>query len=176
MARRLARSLAVPLALAALVAAGGACHKAQQSDAAAARPTAAVWADVLAQRDALHQIMTKPLEDVTHADCAQVGADARQLEALMRELTASVAADKSQSEGHLRALGDVLGLTDQTITKIRETALSEMPGAWDKLRFPLDQALRAVESYFTADQLGGESVVRRPGFEASPPPTAASPV
>jgi hypothetical protein len=147
MARRLARSLAVTVTLAALVAAGGACRKTGENTAAAPRSIAAVWADILGQRDAMHELMTKALEDVTHEDCAQVGAGARQLESLMNELTASVASDKSQTEGHLRALGEILGLVGQTVTKIRETALAEMPGAWPKLRFPLDQSLRDVETF-----------------------------
>jgi hypothetical protein len=172
----MARRLALSLSLAALVASGVACHKAQETDARTPRPTTTVWADILAQRDAMHVLMTKELEDVTHEDCAQLGADSRKIEDLMGELRASVAADKNQSEGHLRALGDVLGQTDQTVAKIRESALNETPGAWAKLRFPLDQSLRSVETYFTAEQLGDQSVVHRPGFEASPPPSGASPI
>jgi hypothetical protein len=176
MARRLARSLAVSISIAALVVAGGACRKGKETAAAAPRPIAAVWSDILAQRDAMHALMTKELEDVTHEDCAQLGADSRKIESLMSELTASVAADKNQTEGHLRALGDVLGQTGQAVAKIRETALAEMPGAWVKLRFPFDQSLRDVETYFTADELGGQSVVQRPDFEATPPPAGVSPI
>ncbi|HXX48460.1 MAG TPA: hypothetical protein VEN47_09545 [Myxococcota bacterium] len=176
MARRVARSLAVSLALAALLAAGSACHKAKEADAAAPRATASVWADVLTARDAMHAIMAKPLEDVTHADCAELGVEARKVDALMSELTATVAADKDQSEGHLRAIGDVLGLTNQVLVKIRESALAETPGTWEKLRFPFDQSLHSVETYFTADQLGGQSVVRRPGYETTPLPPPLSPV
>jgi len=176
MARRVARSLAVSLALAALLAASSACHKAKEAGAAAPRSTAAVWADILTARDAMHAIMAKPLEDVTHADCTELGVEARKFDGLMGELTAAVAADKNQTEGHLRAVGDVLGLTNQVLAKIRESATGEMPGMWEKLRFPFDQALHSVEAYFTPDQLGGQSVVQRPGFEAKPQPAAPSPI
>ncbi|HXZ85732.1 MAG TPA: hypothetical protein VEI82_09600 [Myxococcota bacterium] len=176
MTRPLTRSLVLSIALAALLAAGGACSRKAAESGAARRPTAAVWTDILAQRDAIHAIMAKDLEDVTHDDCAQLGADSRKLEDLMRELTASVAADKSQTEGHLRALSDALGLVGQTLNAVRESALAEAPGKWVKLRFPLDQSLRTVETYFSADELGGQSVVHRPDFETSPPPEALSPV
>ncbi len=61
-------------------------------------------------------------------------------------------------------------------TKIRESALAEAPGQWVQLRFPLDQSLRAVESYFTPEELGGQSVAARPNFESKPPPAALSPI
>jgi len=131
---------------------------------------------VLNQRDAIHAIMVKELEAVTHQDCADLGADGRQVDALLTELTAAIAADKTQTEGHLRALGDVLTRVSQAVQKIRESALAEAPGMWVKLRFPFDQSLRDVETYFTPEQLGGESVVRRPGFETTPPPAGLSPI
>jgi hypothetical protein len=176
MARRIARSLALSLSLAAVVFAGSACRKPKETASGPTRPVAAVWADVLAQRDAIHGIMVKELEAVTHQDCADLGADARKLDGLVTELTAAVSADKTQTEGHLRAVGDVLNRVSASVQKIRESALAEAPGMWVKLRFPFDQALRDVETYFSPEQLGGESVVRRPGFEVTPPPAGLSPV
>ena len=65
---------------------------------------------------------------------------------------------------------------EASLAKIRESALAEAPGQWINLRYPLDQSLRAVESYFTPEELGGQSVVARPDFEVKPQPAALSPI
>ncbi|HTO70306.1 MAG TPA: hypothetical protein VMR31_10635 [Myxococcota bacterium] len=177
MTRRLARVVSVSIALAALVAGGAACSRKSAPEAAGAnRPLSAIWPEVLAQRDIMHEIMLKPLEDVTHEDCAKVGAASRQLGALVKELTITVSLDKTLTEGRLRMLGDLLNRLDLAITKVRESALDEAPGLWVKLRFPLDQTLHDLESMFSAADLGGQSVVTRPGYETQPAPEGVSPI
>lgn len=178
MQRRSAVYLAVSLSLA--VALGAGCSRSRDSkpaDAAApgTRPLAAIWADVLTQRDVMHLLFIKPLEDVTHEDCAALGASARRLDQLMTELSNRVGGTSGQGEGRLRAIGEVLTRITAVISKARESALAESPGAWVKLRYPLDQSLRDFETYFTADDLG-ESVMSRPGFETTAPPEALSPI
>ena len=42
----------------------------------------AIWAEVLAQRDKIQAIIAKELEDVTHEDCAALGAAARRVDEL----------------------------------------------------------------------------------------------
>ena len=176
MQSRFAVSAAVAVSLAVLL--GGGCSRSSDSKppAAQARSVGDIWAEALAQRDAMHIVFMKDLEDVTHEDCAAVGASARRLDDLYSELVSVRGASKSKDEGKLRTLGDVLVRATGVTAKLRETALSEAPGAWVNLRFPLDQSLREVESYLSPDDLRGESVVSRPGFETKPPPAPLSPI
>ena len=179
MPRRFSQCFAVPLSLVAVLAVG--CSRAGDSkpgDKAVpgTRPIAAIWADVLGQRDTIHSIFTKDLESVTHEDCAALGASARRVDELTTELVSHVGGTSGQSDTRLRALGDAIARMAAVFAKVRETALSEAPGAFVNLRYPVDQSLRQVESYFSADDLGNESVLNRPGFETQPPPPAASPI
>jgi hypothetical protein len=180
MQRRFAVKLTVALSLAALLGIG--CSRSGDSKApsdaaiAGTRTIAAIWADVLTQRDVIHLIFVKDLEDVTHEDCSAVGAAARRLDELYSELASHVSAKGGQAEGPMRALGDVTMRASGVVAKVRETALAEAPGAWANLRYPLDQSLRELESYFTADELAQESVMNRPGFEAKPPEAPVSPI
>jgi len=177
---RFAVNLAVAVSLAALLGAG--CSRSGDSAApkdaeiAGTRPMAAIWADILTQRDAIHMIFVEDLEEVSHADCDAVGASARRIDALYSELVNHIGAKSGQGEGRLRAIGDVVTRASGVIAKVRESAVAEAPGLWVTLRYPLDQSLRELESYFTADDLGQESVMNRPGFEASPPPASLSPI
>lgn len=178
MHRRCAVNLAVALSLVALL--GAACSRSGDSKPATAgkttRSIAAIWADVLTQRDQIHLIFVENLEDVTHEDCAALGASARSIDELLSELVNQMSAKSGQGDGRLRAIGDVVSRTTGVLSKIRETALAESPGAWPNLRYPLDQGLRELETYFTADDLAQESVMNRPGFETKPIPPPLSPI
>lgn len=176
MQSRFAVSAAVAVSLAVLL--GGGCSRSSDSKPPApqARSLADIWVDALTQRDAIHLVFMKELEEITHEDCAAVGASARRLDELFSELVNVLGATSGQDEGKLRTIGDVLTRASAVTAKVRETALAEAPGAWVNLRFPLDQALREVESYLNPDDLRGESVVNRPGFETKPPPAPLSPI
>ena len=180
MQSRFAATLAVAVSLAALLGAG--CSRSgdpvpsKGAEIARTRPMAAIWADVLTQRDAIHMILVKDLEEVSHADCDAVGASARRIDDLYSELVNNIGAKSGEDEGRLRSIGDAVTRASGVIAKVRESAIAEAPGLWVILRYPLDQSLRELESYFTADDLGQESVMNRPGFEASPPPASLSPI
>jgi hypothetical protein len=124
----------------------------------------------------MQDLMAKPLEEVTHEDCAALGAAARRVDELTADILSTVPTMPDQTEGKLRALGDVIIHMQGATGKIRESALAEAPGQWIGLRFPLDEALRSVESYFTPEDLGGQSVAARPNYEAKPQPAALSPI
>jgi hypothetical protein len=176
MHRRVTVNLALSLALAALFAAG--CSRSGDSTAAKApdKSLADLWARVLTQRDQMHIAFMKPIEDVTHEDCASVGAAGRRMDELFGDLVNVIGAQSGRDAGRLRSLGDVITHASQIVAQVREAGLNEAPGAWPALRYPLDQSLRAIEAFFTADELGNESVTQRPGFETSPLPTPPSPV
>jgi hypothetical protein len=173
---RIARLSTVSLALALAVLAGACSRQAKQEAKPGERTLAAIWGDVLARRDSLHELMTKPLEDVTHEDCAKVRDDAREVGDLMQEFGAALTRGNGLPEGQLRTMGEVVTSVAQVAAQIRAQALNEAPGSFVKLRYPFDQSLRQVESYLSADDLGGQSVVRRPDFETSPPPEGLSPI
>jgi hypothetical protein len=180
MLRRTAVNLAIVLSLAALLAAG--CSRSGDSKPPAdkaiggTRPVAEIWADVLAERDKIHEAFVKELEAVTHEDCAAVGASAQRLDALYTELVNHLGARSGDDLGRMRQLGDAIRGASAVVQKVRESALAEAPGSWPPLRFPFDRSLRDVERYFTAEELASGSVVNRPGFEAAPPPAARSPI
>jgi hypothetical protein len=177
MSSRSAVFAAVAVSLAALVGAG--CSRSSDSpkpEAAAVRAVGDIWVDVLVQRDVIHLVFMKELEVVSHEDCAEVGAAARRMDDLFTELTNALGGMTSADAGRARSLGEVLTRTTGVIAKVRETALAEAPGAWPALRFPLDASLREVESYLNPDDLRGESVMRRPGFETKPLPEPLSPI
>ena len=163
------------LALAALLVAGcGRGHEASKANAA--RTLAQIWPEVLKQRDAIHAIFMKPLEDVTHQDCADLGAAARQIDALTSELGNAIGAPGEVDGGRMRVIGGAVTRISSVTQRIREMALAEAPGAWPELRFPLDQSLRTFEVSFKPDELGGDSVALRKDFETEPLPAPLSPV
>jgi hypothetical protein len=177
MKRRLAVRLALSLGLVAALAAAGCSRSGEEpKKPSAVRPLSAIWPEVLAQRDTMQDILGKELEDVTHDDCSALGAAARRVDELTGEILSYVPTTPDQSEGRLRAVGDVIIQMQGVTSKIRESALAEAPGQWIQLRYPLDQVLRAVESYFTPEELGGQSVATRPDFETKPQPAALSPI
>jgi len=140
------------------------------------RELSAIWSDMLAQRDAIQKLLHRPIEEVTHEDCSALGAAARQIDQLTNDILAAVTDKHAGNEGQLRALGDVIIRLQAVTNKLRESALAEAPGQWPALAFPLDQTLRAVETYFTPEDLGGQSVAARPDFEKNPLPAPLSPI
>ena len=173
---RPAAHLALSLSLLAALAVG--CSRSEQAKkpAAEVRPMSAIWPEVLAERDKMQDLMNKPLEEITHDDCTALGAAARRVDELTGDILSTVPTMADQSEGKLRSLGDVIIQMQGAIGKIRESALAEAPGQWINLRYPLDQTLHALESYFTPEELGGQSVAARPNFETKPQPAALSPI
>lgn len=174
--RSLTARLALSLGLVAALAAGCSRSEDAAQKPSSARPLSQVWADVLAQRDIMQTLMGKALEEVTHEDCAALGAAARRIDQLTEDLAATVPALPEQSEGQLRATGDAIMQLKGAMAKIRESALAEAPGQWVHLRFPLDRALRVLESYFPPEQLGPDSVTSRPNYESKPQPPPLSPI
>jgi hypothetical protein len=175
MKSRLAARLALSLGLAAALAVG--CSRSGETPKTAPmRPLSAIWPEVLAQRDTMQALMLKPLEEVTHADCTALGAAARKVDELTGEILSYVPTMPNQDEAKLRALGDVIIHMQSVTAKIRESALAEAPGQWVGLRFPLDQTLRGFESYFTPEEVGGQSVASRENYETKPQPAALSPI
>jgi hypothetical protein len=177
MPRRFPVYFAVSLSLVAAL--GGGCSRSRDSKppaGAGGRSLAAIWTDMLAQRDAMHLLFVKDLELVTHEDCAAVGASARRMDELTTELVNRLGGTSAQTEGRLRAIGETVSRLSAVISKVRETALAETPGAWFVLRYPVDQSLKEMERYFSADDLGNQSVTARPDFENEPPPVPLSPI
>jgi len=172
MPRRLAVSLAVALALVA----GGCSRSNQGKPAQGDAPLPKIWGEILDQRDAIHRVFMIELEDVSHQDCADLSAAARHLDALTGELTGAIARMPNADSGKLRAVSDAVSRLSSVTNKIREQALAEAPGAFPEQRFPLDYALRDIERFFTVEDLGGQSVTARPGFETEPLPAPLSPI
>jgi len=173
MTRSLAVRLALPLALLAALA-SGCSRKEEAPKPGAARPLSAVWPDLLAQRDAIQKLLHKPIEDVTHEDCSALGAAARNVDALTNEALGAISDKLAGDEGKLRAIGDIVIRLQAVTNQLRESALAEAPGKWLALAFPLDQTLRLAESYFTPEELGGQSVASRSDFETKPQPAPLS--
>lgn len=175
MTRPSAARVALALALVAALAAG--CSRKEEAPKpGAARPMSAIWPDMLAQRDAIQKLLHKPIEEVGHEDCSALGAAARKVDELTNELLSALSERYAGDEAQLRATGDVVIRLQGVTSQIRESALAEAPGRWPGLAFPLDQTLHLVESYFTPEDLGGQSVAARPDFESKPLPAPLSPV
>jgi hypothetical protein len=176
MTRRFPVVPVLALALSTVLATGCSRHEAASS-AGSGRKLAEVWKEILAQRDLIHGVFMKPLEEVTHQDCADLGAAARQIDALTNEIGNAVTANGAKLDSaRMRSIGVGVNRISQVTQRIREVALIEAPGAWPELRFPLDQSLRGFEGSFSPEELGGESVTLRPGFETQPLPAPLSPV
>ena len=175
MTRSPAARLALALALLAALTAG--CSRKEEAPKPGApRPMSAIWPEMLAQRDAIQKLLHEPIEEVSHDDCSALGAAARKVDELTNELLGALSERYAQDETQLRATGDVVIRLQGVTNQLRESALAEAPGRWPSLAFPLDQTLRLVESYFTPEDLGGESVAARPDFETKPLPAPLSPV
>jgi hypothetical protein len=175
MPRRSAVPLVISLALTIVL--GVSCSRSEHKPAAdSARTLAQIWAEVLGERDTIHLIFIKEIEEVNHQDCADLGAAARRIDDLTGEMVNSIGATSGQGEDRLRSIGNAVSRMASVTTKIRETALAESPGAFPELRFPLDYALHDIEYFFSADDLGHESVMARPGYETAPLPPPLSPI
>jgi len=176
MTRPLAARLALALALVAALATG--CSRKEEAPKRpdAARPMSAIWPDILAQRDVIQKLLHAPIESVTHADCSALGAGARKVDELTNELLSAISERYAGDENKLRATGDIVIRLQSVTNQLRESALAEAPGQWPALAFPLDQSLRGIETYFTAEDLGDQSVAARPDFETKPLPAPLSPV
>jgi hypothetical protein len=176
MARSQSLCIAVSLALCVLTASACGGSREKPGGEVKARPLPEIWKDVLAARDQFRVVSDKDLADVTHEDCALAGAAGRQLDQLSTELMQRIAETSSIDEGKKRTLASPLTQLQGVGNKLREAALDEAPGSFVVFKFPLDEALHAVESYFTAGELGAESVASRPNYESKPPPAPLSPV
>ncbi|HTO55038.1 MAG TPA: hypothetical protein VMR50_16770 [Myxococcota bacterium] len=163
------------LSLAALVLLSACSRSEHKPPAPGSRTPAAIWGDVLGQRNNIHLGFVKELEEVTHKDCADVGASAHRLDDLLSELMNTLGATISD-RGQLRSIGDAASRLNSVVSQIRESALAESPGAWPELRFPLDFALYQMEQIVSPGVLGPDSVTSCPGFETKPLPRPPSPV
>jgi hypothetical protein len=173
---RIAGSVARSLVVLALVAGAGCSgsDEAAKPGTVQARDLPAIYADVLTQRDRVHKAIAKGTE-MWHEDCAEVSAGAGQLETLLTELQARAAAMPEFGE-KVRGIDSHLGLTLGVVTTMRDHALQEVVGMLPGSMIQLDAFLRGLESHFTPEQLGGQSVTERPGFNPNPPPPPPSPI
>jgi hypothetical protein len=139
-----------------------------------ARSLAAVWADVLTQRDRIHEAVSKGT-DMWHEDCAQVSAATASLDSLAVELGKSVAV---LPEGEARRTGVelLLGYLQATTSTMRAAAIEEQVGSLPGMMIGLDALLQGIESHLTPEELGSQSVVTRPGFNPVRPPPPPSPI
>lgn len=171
------KRIAGSLVVLALVAATG-CSRSSEDGArpasVQARDIRAIYADILAQRDRVRKATSKGTE-MWHEDCAEVSAAAAELETLLAELQQRAAATPELA-GQMTGLESHVGLTLGVLTSLRDNAAQEVVGMLPPSANQLDAYLRGLESHFTPEQLGGESIENRPGFDPSPPAAPLSPV
>lgn len=175
--RRIAGSLATSLVALALIAGTGCSGSGDDGAKPAtvqAREMPAIYADILTQRDRAQKAIAKGT-DMWHEDCAEVAAASAQLETLLTELQQRAAAMPELGD-RARGIDSHVGLTLGVISTLRENAVQEIVGMLPGSMIQLDAYLRGLESYFTPEQIGGESVTARPGFNPNPPPPPLSPV
>ena len=152
-------------------AAGGA---ADASTTVQARSMPLIWLDILAQRDRIYAAVSKGT-DMWHEDCAQVSSAAAALDPLAIEFGRSVAVFPS---GDTRRTGVelLLGYLQATTSTLRAAAIEEQVGSLPAMMIGLDALLQGIESSLGNAELGGESVVTRPGFNPERPPPPPSPI
>jgi hypothetical protein len=152
-------------------AAGGAATK---SATVQPRSLPVVWLDILAQRDRI-QVATAKGTDMWHEDCSEVSSAAAALDPLVIEFGKSVAVFPV---GDLRRTGAELelGYLLSTTSTIRATAVEEQVGKLPALMIGLDAVLQGLESSVGTAELGGVSVLTRPGFNSVRPPPPPSPI
>ena len=139
-----------------------------------ARELPAIYGDILTQRDRIQKAIGKS-PDMWHEDCAEVAAGASELENLLTELMQRTTQMPELGEAATGVQSHV-GLTLGVIAAMRDNAIQEIVGMLPGSMIQLDAYLRGLESHFTPEQLGGQSVTTRPNFNPEPPPPALSPV
>ena len=152
-------------------AAGGAA-----SESASVQPRALplIWLDILAQRDRI-QAATSKGTDMWHEECAQVSSAAAALDPLAVEFGKSVAVFPAADPRRIGA-ELLLGYLLATSSTMRSAAIEEQVGSLPAMTIGLDALLQGLESSVGTGELGGESVVTRPGFNPVHPPPPPSPI
>ncbi len=138
------------------------------------RSVAVVWADILGQRDQIYSAVSKGT-DMWHEDCAQVSAAAAAMDALAVELGKSIVVIPS-SDPRRGGVELLLGYLQTTTSSLRSAAIEEHVGSLPAMMIGLDALLQGIESHLTREELGAESVVKRPGFNPVRPPPPPSPI
>ena len=110
-----------------------------------------------------------------HEDCAEVASAAAALDPLAIELSQRVE-ERVSDEVRRRGIQDLTGYLQTTILRLRSEAIDETIGALPGLMIAMDALLQGLETHFTREEIGNESVVTRPGFNPFHPPPAPSPV
>ena len=138
------------------------------------RKLSLVWLDILDQRDRIYAAVSKGT-DMWHEDCAQVSAAAAVLDKLAVELGGSLgvipAGDPRRGGVEL-----MLGYLQTTAHSLRSAAIEEEVGALPATMIGLDALLQGIESHLTPEEIGHQSVTKRPGFNPVRPPPKASPI
>lgn len=160
---------------------GGGCSGPDDSGGAAAtggaieaRAVSEIWADILTQRDRVQVAVAKGTE-MWHEDCEEVASAAAALDALANELGKRVAETPSFESRRL-GLQEVVGYLQVTATTLRTKAVEEIVGDLPAIMIGLDYLLQNMEGAFTREEIGSESIVKRPGFNPVRPPPPPSPV
>lgn len=172
----------VGLLMALALSLGSGCQESVETESGAgaeggqiqARSLPVIWLDVLAQRDRIHEAVSKGT-DMWHEECAQISSAAVSIDGLALEIRQRIAENPS-TEPRFRALADLLGYLQVSAAAFRENAVEEVIGAFPSLMIGLDALLQGIENHFTRDEIGSESVVTRPGFNTVHPPPPPSPV
>jgi len=133
-----------------------------------------IWLDILAQRDRI-QAATAKGTDMWHEDCAQVSSAAAALDPLAVEFGKSVAVFPAADPRRIGA-ELLLGYLLATSSTMRSAAIEEQVGSLPAMMIGLDALLQGLESNVGTAELGGESVVTRPGFNPVRPPPPPSPI
>lgn len=147
---------------------------AADADTVQARELSAIWADILTQRDRI-QAATAKKHEMWHEECAAVSSAAAELEKLATEMNGRIARMSALGE-RKNGIQSVVGNLEGLIEKLRSAAIHEVVGEMPNLMISLDASLRGLEGHFTPQEIGGESVANRPGFNPVQPPPPASPI
>jgi hypothetical protein len=139
-----------------------------------ARDVQAIYADMLTQRDRIQKAIGKGTE-MWHEDCAEAAAGAAELETLMTELLQRTSQMPELADA-ARGVQSHVGLMLGVITTLRDHAVQEVVGMLPGSMIQLDAYMRGLESLFTPEQLGGQSVTTHPNFNPEPPKPPLSPV
>jgi hypothetical protein len=152
----------------------GSGEEAAKSGVVEPRELSVIYGDVLKQRDRIEKAIGKGSE-MWHEDCAEVASASAELETLMTEVLMRATQMPELGEA-IRGVESHVGLTMGVIANLRETAVQEVVGMLPGGMIQLDAFLRGLETHFTPEQLGGQSVTTRPNFNPEPPAPPHSPV